>query len=246
MIYLSLSTVISFQSPSGYTPLYILSNKRKSKDCFLSFSQYFESSKIKRNFLTICSKLKFNESLDGSDINVGIIRTRWNNHHVSNLLLGARNALKDCNVQDSRITEVSVPGSFEIPYATRLLALSNIVDSIICIGVLIKGETMHFEYISEAVSHGIMHVNLETKIPCIFGVLTCLTEDQVVYRSTGSTNHGYNWGKTCVELAKMKKEAFDESNVIRTTMNFRTDVSRSPQSDELDGSDLRKTINFCL
>jgi 6,7-dimethyl-8-ribityllumazine synthase len=78
--------------------------------------------------------------LDGADIRVGIIRTRWNDEHVGNLVDGTKKALKECNVKEENIFETTVPGSFELPLAARFLALSGTVDAIVCAGVLIKGE----------------------------------------------------------------------------------------------------------
>lgn len=139
---------------------------------------------------------------------IGIIKTRWNQEHVTNLVGGIKEALKECKVQDDNIFETSVPGSFELPLAAQLLAMSGTVDAIICTGVLIKGDTMHFEYIADAVSKGIMNIGLSTRTPVIFGVLTCLTEDQVKARSTpGKNNHGNDWGKTAVEMALLRAEA---------------------------------------
>lgn len=80
-------------------------------------------------------------------------------------------------------------------------------DAVIAIGVLIKGETAHFEYISDAVSHGLMRVQLDTGVPVIFGVLTALTEDQAFVRAGTSRggskghNHGEDWGLAAVEMA---------------------------------------------
>ncbi len=88
--------------------------------------------------------------------------------------------------------------------------MSGTVDAIICAGVLIKGETLHFEYISDAVTKGIMDVNLGTMTPVVYGVLNCLNEEQVIKRSTngnGGHNHGEDWGKTAVEMAIMRAEA---------------------------------------
>lgn len=138
---------------------------------------------------------------------VGIIRTRWNNEHVSNLVNGVRQGLTDCGVSKDNVFETSVPGSFELPLAARFLALSGTVDAIVAVGVLIKGETLHFEYISEAVSSGLMSTGLSTSTPVVFGVLTCLNEDQVKARSSGSNNHGIDWGKTAVEMALLRTEA---------------------------------------
>jgi 6,7-dimethyl-8-ribityllumazine synthase len=75
-------------------------------------------------------------------------------------------------------------------------------DAVIAIGVLIKGETMHFEYIADAVSHGLMRVQLDTGVPVIFGLLTVMTEEQGLARAgmAGGHNHGEDWGNAAVEL----------------------------------------------
>jgi 6,7-dimethyl-8-ribityllumazine synthase len=152
------------------------------------------------------SEVSFGD-LNGESIRIGIIRTRWNDEHVSNLVKGIRSALKDCKVQDENVFETEVPGSFELPLAAKYLALSGTVDAIVTTGVLIKGDTMHFEYIADTVSSGIMSVNLQTNIPVIFGVLTCLTEEQVKARSSEGNNHGYDWGKTAVEMGLLRQAA---------------------------------------
>ena len=75
-------------------------------------------------------------------------------------------------------------------------------------GCLIKGETMHFDYICEAVSQGIMKLGLDSGVPIVFGVLTCLTEQQAMTRAglvKGGHNHGLDWGKTAIEMALLKR-----------------------------------------
>ena len=72
---------------------------------------------------------------------------------------------------------------------------------------LFVGDTYHFEAISDSVSSGLMNVNLQTGIPVIFGVLTCMTEEQATERSTGSNNHGVQWGKAAVEMALLRMSA---------------------------------------
>ncbi|GJE87083.1 6,7-dimethyl-8-ribityllumazine synthase [Phanerochaete sordida] len=84
---------------------------------------------------------------------------------------------------------------------------SQPVDAVIAIGVLIKGSTMHFEYICESVSHGLMRVTLDTGVPVIFGVLTALTDDQALERAgigrggNKGHNHGEDWASAAVEMA---------------------------------------------
>ncbi|KKY36805.1 putativedimethyl-8-ribityllumazine synthase [Diaporthe ampelina] len=87
-------------------------------------------------------------------------------------------------------------------------ALSTAFDALIAIGVLIKGETMHFEYIADSVSHGLMRVQLDTGVPVIFGVLTVLSEDQAKARAgvaSGGHNHGEDWGLAAVEMGGKRK-----------------------------------------
>ncbi|KAI1259648.1 6,7-dimethyl-8-ribityllumazine synthase [Xylariaceae sp. FL1019] len=88
-------------------------------------------------------------------------------------------------------------------------------DAIIAIGVLIKGETMHFEYIADAVSHGLMRVGLDTGVPVIFGVLTVLNDEQAKARAgltAGSHNHGEDWGLAAVELG-VKRGAWAQGKI---------------------------------
>jgi len=94
------------------------------------------------------------------------------------------------------------------PTPTTSGASTGPFDALIAIGVLIKGETMHFEYISESVSQGLMRVSLDTGTPVIFGVLTVLTDDQAKARAgliAGSHNHGEDWGLAAVEMAVKRK-----------------------------------------
>ena len=93
------------------------------------------------------------------------------------------------------------------------------LDAVIAIGVLIKGETMHFEYISDAVSHGLMRVQLDFQLPLVFGVLTLLDEQQGMARAGLSTtgenkdhNHGEDWAHAAVELG-LKRKAWVEGRL---------------------------------
>jgi len=156
------------------------------------------------------SEVVFSDDLDGSSVRIGVLRTRWNDEHVSKLVDGVKAGAKECKVEDQNIFLKEVPGAYELPYAAKLLAMSSTVDAIVCCGVLIKGDTLHFEYISDAVSKGIMDINLSTMTPVVYGVLNCLDENQVVARSSsegGGHNHGEDWGKTAVEMALMRRQA---------------------------------------
>lgn len=97
--------------------------------------------------------------------------------------------------------------SIDATATTETGPLKCAFDAVISIGVLIKGETMHFEYICDAVSHGLMKVQLDSRIPVIFGVLTVLTEEQAMARAGldgKKHNHGVSWGEAAVEMAIQK------------------------------------------
>jgi len=149
--------------------------------------------------------------LDGADVKVGIIKARWHDGIIGSLTDGAKAALIECGVKEENIIETEVPGSFELPLASRYLALSGTVDAILPVGVLIKGDTYHFEAISDSVSSSLMSVGLQTGVPTIFGVLTVNTEEQAVARSTGANNHGTQWGKAAVEMALLRNSAIGKT-----------------------------------
>jgi len=147
------------------------------------------------------------DKLDGKDCRVGVIKTRWNKEIIDSLSDGIKTTLADLNVEEDNIFETEVPGAFELPMAAKFLAMSGTVDAIICVGCLIKGDTQHFEYISQAASSGIMSVGLQTSTPVVFGVLTVNTEEQAKVRATGEDNHGISWAQTAVEMALLRQQA---------------------------------------
>ncbi len=131
-----------------------------------------------------------------------IVVSRFNEEITAGLLQGARAALAEAAVHDDDITIVHVPGAFEIPVTALRLAESARFDAVICIGCLIKGDTMHFEYIASAAAHGIMHASIATRVPIAFGVLTVLTEEQAVERAAdGPGNKGREAARAAIEMA---------------------------------------------
>lgn len=139
--------------------------------------------------------------LNGSALTIGIVVSRWNREITDALLHGCLRALQDVRVKKKNIVVMDVPGSFELPFGASVLIKKKKSDAVICLGALIKGETPHDEYIATATSYGIMKVQLETGVPVIFGVLTCLNEKQARDRSVGSKSLAYEWGLSAVEMA---------------------------------------------
>jgi 6,7-dimethyl-8-ribityllumazine synthase len=146
--------------------------------------------------------------LHGSDTAAGyrfaIVVSKFNEEITEGLLRGARAALDAARVKSDDITLVRVPGAFEIPVTARRLAETGRFDAIICLGCVIKGDTMHFEYIASAVSQGIMDVGTSTGVPVAFGVLTTLTDEQAVTRAAdGPENKGREAALAAVEMATL-------------------------------------------
>ena len=133
-----------------------------------------------------------------------IVVSRFNEEITEGLLQGARERLAEASVPDDDVTIIRVPGAFEIPIVAQRLGESGEYDAVVCLGCLIKGETMHFEYIAEAASHGIMQAAAATGIPMAFGVLTTLTEEQAVERSrSGPDNKGREAAAAALEMANL-------------------------------------------
>ena len=149
----------------------------------------------------------FEGNLDGKDCSIGIVVSKFNEPVTSRLQAGAQEALQQLGISAEQIQLVRVPGAFELPLAAKVLAQSQQVDAVICLGAVIRGETPHFEYISEETSRGIGSVALETGIPVIFGVLTTNTVDQAMERSESSErNKGAEAARTAVEMISLLKQ----------------------------------------
>jgi 6,7-dimethyl-8-ribityllumazine synthase len=138
---------------------------------------------------------------------IAIVVSRFNQEITEGLLAGAREGLRDAGVRDEAVTVFHVPGAFEIPLAALRAAESGQFAAVICLGCLIKGETMHFEYIADAVAHGIMRAGMETGVPMAFGVLTTLTDAQAEARAAaGSGNKGREAAFAALEMTRVLRQ----------------------------------------
>ena len=148
----------------------------------------------------------FEGNLDASGLKFGIIVSRFNDFIGEKLVGGAIDALLRHGANDADINVFKVPGSFEIPLAAKKLALTKKYDAIICLGVIIRGDTPHFEYIAAEVSKGIASVGLDTGTPVIFGVLTTENIEQAIERSgTKAGNKGFDAANAAVEMVNLFK-----------------------------------------
>ena len=134
----------------------------------------------------------------------GIVVSEWNKEITDNLLQGAVETLLEHGVDEKDIYVRHVPGSFELPFGASTLLEKKKFDAVICLGCVIQGETRHFEFISQAVAHGIMKVSLSEGIPVIFGVLTTDTLQQAKDRSGGALgNKGTDAAVTALKMAAL-------------------------------------------
>jgi len=139
------------------------------------------------------------ERLD--DATIGIIVSRYNSQVVDRLLSACVARLQKAGLGADRILVIEVPGAFEIPLAVQRLALKNIYDAVIALGVVIRGETPHFEYIARECAHGIARIALDQDIPVIFGVLTVDNMEQALDRSGAEeSNKGTEAAQTAIHM----------------------------------------------
>ena len=132
--------------------------------------------------------------LDGTGMRFGIVVAEFNDFITLKLLDGAKSTLLENGVLESDITIAKVPGSFEVPVVADGMASSGNYDAVICLGAVIKGETDHYEYVSQGAAEGISRVALDNQIPVMFGVLTTHNVEQALDRCGGPKG---NEGESC-------------------------------------------------
>lgn len=157
----------------------------------------------KKKNLSEFAPFKFNSA---QDIRIGIVVSEWNDHITDSLLKGALDALAEQGVPESGIVVHHVPGSYELPSGADMLFRATDVDAVICIGCIIQGETRHFEFIAQAVAHGIMEVGLKHGKPAIFSVLTTIDMQQAEDRSGGKHgNKGVEGAISCLKMLELQR-----------------------------------------
>jgi 6,7-dimethyl-8-ribityllumazine synthase len=138
---------------------------------------------------------------------IHILVSEFNEPIPSRLLDGALRAFKDKKVPDLQLVTTYVPGAFELPLASLWAAQKPEVDAVICFGVVIRGDTSHYDYVCSETARGIMNVGLETKKPIIFGVLTTENEQQAYDRChDDQTNKGYECALAALTMNAVKSK----------------------------------------
>jgi len=145
--------------------------------------------------------------LSGENKKFAIIVSRFNEFISNKLLDGSKDCLLRHDTQDSDITVIWVPGSFEIPLVARKTAHKGAYDAVICLGAVIRGATPHFDYVAAEVSKGIAQASLETGVPVIFGIITADTIEQAIERAGSKAgNKGWDAALTAIEMADLLKK----------------------------------------
>lgn len=137
---------------------------------------------------------------------IGIVVSRWNSSITDKMLDGAIKALKGNGVTEEEILVVHCPGSFEIPLTAQHILNNKEVDGVIALGVIIRGGTPHFEYVCDAVTQGILRLNLDYKKPIAFGVLTTDDVKQALDRSGEKGNKGGEAALALLEMINIERK----------------------------------------
>lgn len=145
--------------------------------------------------------------LTAKNMKIAIVVARFNEFITSKLLSGCIDCLIRHEAADEDLTVAWVPGAFEIPMAAKKLAESGKYDAVICLGVVIRGATPHFDYVCAEASKGIAQVSMQTGVPVAFGVLTTENIQQAVERAgTKAGNKGVDCAMTAMEMVNLFKE----------------------------------------
>ncbi|MBO3699801.1 6,7-dimethyl-8-ribityllumazine synthase [Roseivirga sp. E12] len=138
---------------------------------------------------------------DISESTFAIVVSEWNEEVTEALYQGAFETLVSHGAKKANIVRKSVPGSFELSLGAQWMAKEEAIDAVICIGCVVQGETKHFDFICDAVAHGITNVSLKYDKPVIFGVLTPNTQKQALDRAGGK--HGNKGDEAAITAIKM-------------------------------------------
>lgn len=161
----------------------------------------------------------YQSNFDGHGLRIGIVQARFNEDVCHGLLSACLAELKHLNVEDEDILHVTVPGALEIPLALRKMAETMQFDALVAIGAVIRGETYHFELVSNESGAGITRVGLDFGIPIANAVLTTETDEQAEVRMA---EKGADAARVAVEMANLAI-ALDD-----LAQNARADLDEQP------------------
>lgn len=145
--------------------------------------------------------------LNAEGFRFAIVASRWNDFLTSKLVDGAVDALESAGAAEDAVEIFMVPGSFELPLAALKAAESGRFDAVIAIGVVIRGETPHFDLVAGEAASGVSRASIKTGVPVLFGVVTTDTVEQAINRSgVKAGNKGYEAAMAAVEVVNLYQE----------------------------------------
>lgn len=146
----------------------------------------------------------FEGKLDGRGKKFAVVISRFNAFIAERLLEGAIDTLVRSGVESAAIDVARVPGAYEIPLVARKMAQSNKYDAVICLGVIIRGATPHFDFVANEAAKGIAMVGMETGLPVLFGVLTTDSIEQAIERAGSKAgNKGAECASAAIEMVNL-------------------------------------------
>lgn len=143
---------------------------------------------------------EYEPTVTGHGLSVGIVMSRFNQDVCEGLLGACTSELKKLGVADSQIVIATVPGALEIPLVLQTMAQSRRYNALIALGAVIRGETYHFEIVSNDSCRAVMEVQLHTGVPVANGILTCEDDDQALARMQ---EKGADCARTAIEMANL-------------------------------------------
>ena len=152
-------------------------------------------------------------NLNGQGLKIGIVQARFTNEVGSAMVEAARKKLLELGVADDDITLATVPGALEVPLVLQNMAASNQYDALVAIGVVIRGETYHFELVSNESGAGVTRVGLDHNIPIANAILTTENDDQAVARIEEKASDAAKVAVECANLVNLLlEEQFNEED----------------------------------
>ena len=143
---------------------------------------------------------------DGKGLRVGLVAARFNDFIVDRLLAAALDCLARHGVSEKEVTVVRVPGALEIPLAAQRMARSKRFDAVVCLGCVIRGETVHYDQVCSEVARGVSQAALEASVPVTFGVVTAENLQQAIERAGAKGgNRGWDAALSALEMATLLK-----------------------------------------
>jgi len=151
---------------------------------------------------------EYESVLSGNGLAVGVVMSRFNQDICEGLLAACTNELKRLGVAEDDIEIATVPGALEIPLVLQTMAQSRRFDALIALGAVIRGDTYHFEIVSNDSCRAVMEVQLDTGVPVANGILTCENDDQALVRMQ---QKGADCAQAAVEVANLLRALEEKS-----------------------------------